>query len=149
MVRHEIYSNPHHYIEAMPTIIKEERETPILPGLAEGGLVNKPTKTVIAEAGPELAIPLEKTPEIIGQAIEKSREVSSRNASQTINQNQTQKLNNQNEGGEGRDAPAVLSNENANFINAPSMPVSGSGISKFDRSTIRKIALPSWRTNLG
>ncbi|MAH42981.1 hypothetical protein CL614_04650 [archaeon] len=149
LVRHEIYSNPQHYIESMPNIIKEEKETPILPGLAEGGLVNKPTKTVIAEAGPELAIPLEKTPEIIGQAIEKSKEVSSRSASQTINQNQTQKLNNQNEGGEVKGGPAVLTNENANFINAPSMPVSGSGITKFDRSVIRNIALPSWRTNLG
>ena len=149
VIKHEIYSNPQHYIESMPNIIREEKETPILPGLAEGGLVNKPTKTVIAEAGPELAIPLEKTPEIIGQAIEKSKDISSRNASQTINQNQAQKLNNQNEGGEGRNSPAVLTNENANFINAPSMPVSGSGITKFDRSIIRNIALPSWRTNLG
>ena len=151
VVKHEMYSNPQHYVTAMPNIIKEEKETPVLPGLAKGGLVNKPTQTVIAEAGPELAIPLEKTPEIIGQAIEKSRDVSARNASSSINQNQTQKLNSkQGDGGDGGGgSPALLTNSNENVINAPSMAVSGSGISKFDRSTIRNIALPSWRTNLG
>ena len=151
VVKHEMYSNPQHYVTAMPNIIKEEKETPVLPGLAKGGLMNKPTQTVIAEAGPELAIPLEKTPEIIGQAIEKSRDVSARNASSSINQNQTQKLNSkQGDGGDGGGgSPALLTNSNENVINAPSMSVSGSGISKFDRSTIRNIALPSWRTNLG
>lgn len=151
VVKHEMYSNPQHYVTAMPNIIKEEKETPVLPGLAKGGLMNKPTQTVIAEAGPELAIPLEKTPEIIGQAIEKSRDVSARNASSSINQNQTQKLNSkQGDGGDGGGgSPALLTNSNENVINAPSMSVSGSGISKFDRSTIRNVALPSWRTNLG
>ena len=139
-------------MEAFSTLIRDEKEIPVLPGLAKGGLVKNPTQMVVGEAGPEVAIPLDKAPDVIGQSLEKSNQIKSRQTSMSLSENTKNKLDatsEKSEGGEGGGGGNALANNSITSVSAPNIGVGGGGGSKFTKSIQGNVSLPSWRSGLG
>ena len=140
-------------MEAFSTLIQDEKEIPVLPGLAKGGLVKNPTQMVVGDAGPELAMPLSKTPDVIGDSLQKSEQIKARQTSKSLSENTKGKLDasseNSEEGGNGGSGNA-LANNSITSVSAPNIGVGGGGGgSKFSRSLHKNTSLPSWRSNIG
>jgi|2_EtaG_2_1085320.scaffolds.fasta_scaffold01099_10 hypothetical protein len=156
-----IFNKRNKKINMVKFLSKNNSSYEILPGLEDGGIVQKPTKVVVGESGPEAIIPLDEinTNSTIKSniKIEKVHETFLKKTIELVHQNTALKMAQQ---GTMSGFENVPTSENQ-LSPGMSMPIptqpspgggassSSAGINSLTLSVLMKTSLPSWRSKIG
>ena len=132
------------------TFLDNQEEIPVIPGLAKGGIVTKPTPAIIGESGPEVAAPLKDLPGILA----KSQDLQMQNQMPIKEANTSLAMNNALKSTPKEDKPengggTTLVSSVPVTTNNTNMGMGGNTSSKFSDSTHGKFRVPEWRSGVG
>jgi len=129
------------------TLLDNQEEVPVIPGLAKGGIVTQPTPAIIGEA---VAAPLKDLPGILSKSqdlqMQNRMPIKETNTSLAMNNalKSTPKEDHMENGGNN----TLVSNVPVTTNNT-SMGMAGNMSTKFSHSTHGKFRVPEWRSGLG
>ena len=132
------------------TLLDNQEEVPVIPGLAKGGIVTQPTPAIIGEAGPEVAAPLKDLPGILSksQDLQMQSRMPIKEANTSLAMNNALKSAPKEDKSENGGNNTLVSNVPVTTNNT-NMGMAGNTSSKFSDSTHGKFRVPAWRSGLG
>jgi len=132
------------------TLLDNEEEVPVIPGLAKGGIVTQPTPAIIGEAGPEVAAPLKDLPGILSksQDLQMQNKMPIKEANTSLAMNNALKSAPKEDKSENGGNNTLVSNVPVTTNNT-NMGMAGNSSNKFSDSAHGKFRVPEWRSGMG